>query len=75
MQAFRTLLSNNAHTAFQYPLTTYPLSLSDSKGDLRQGNKSNFRNYLISESGALTTVTLLEARWIYGNDNYKNIKT
>ena len=66
-QAFGTLLSNNTdlNIAFQYPLTSYPLSLSDNKGDLRQGNKSNFRNFLISESDFLIKATPLKARWIY----------
>ena len=51
--------------AFSYPLTTYPLSIATPDGDLYQGDKSDWRNYLIQLSLSTTTENPMECVWLF----------
>lgn len=55
-QAFGLLLGKEAdlHESFQYPITTYPLSIASADGNLKQGQKSLLRNFLITEADAVS---------------------
>ena len=57
----RTLSRLETHS---YPLTSVPLALASSDGDLRQGLKAALRNYLISKSNALSSVPAQKAKWL-----------
>ena len=51
--------------AFEYPLTTVPLSISEGADNLRSGSKSNFRNYLVDTYGVSSQSYPSSAVWIY----------
>ena len=66
-QAFGLLVGkaiSNAE-AFSYPLTTYSLSIATPEGDLYQGDKSDWRNYLIQLSLSITTENPMECAWFF----------
>ena len=65
-QAFGLLLGKGAdlYESFEFPITTYPLSISTPEGKLR-GAKHLLRNYLISEADAIKDDPIINARWIY----------
>ena len=51
-QAFGVLLSKGVdlNYAFQYPITSLPLSIATPDGNLRDGSKSVLRNYIIDNA-------------------------
>ena len=51
--------------AFEYPLTTVPLSISEGAFNLRSGSNSNFRNYLVDTYGVSSQSHPSSAVWIY----------
>ena len=65
-QAFGLLVAKavSIEEAFQFPVTTLPLSLATPEGQLRQSDKAVLRNYLIHESNALTIECPTDAVWI-----------
>ncbi len=65
-QAFGAMIGKNKspEELLSHPLTTVPLALASPDGDLRQGSKAAFRNYLIEEADALTTQSATGAFWI-----------
>ncbi len=66
-QAFGKLVSDqiDSKVVFEYPLTTYPLSIAEPNGALRSGNKAALRNFIIEEAEAKTEMIPKKARWIY----------
>ena len=57
-QAFGTIVSKSLtlEEAFQYPITSVPLSVASPDGHLRQSEKASLRNFLIEESGSTCNV-------------------
>ena len=49
--------------AFQYPITSIPLSIANPDGHLRQSDKAAFRNYLIEEAGAMSKEVPKKSSW------------
>ena len=57
--------SSDPREIHSYPLTSVPLlSLASPDSDLRQGNKASFRNHLIADSSAESTIALPAAAWL-----------
>ena len=65
-QAFGILLGDNIdlNEAFQYPITSVPLSLANPDSTLRQGQKHTLRNHLIEISKSAEATPPSNARWI-----------
>ena len=65
-QAFGTIIakSYSLREAFGYPITSYPLSVADLEGSLRQSDKASFRNMLIEEANAASKTIPKNASWI-----------
>ena len=65
-QAFGSLVGKitSAEEAHSHPLTSVPLALASPEKDLRQGSKASFRNFLISESDAITDESPVRAEWV-----------
>ena len=55
----------NLHESFQYPVTTYPLSIATAEKNLKQGQKSLLKNFLVSEADAVTETAPKHSRWIF----------
>ena len=55
-QAFGTIIAKalTLDEAFQYPITSVPLSIATLDGDLRQSEKAFLRNFFIKNSNATT---------------------
>jgi len=66
-QAFGLLLEKgiDLQQSFQFPLTTFPLSLATPDGNLRQGQKSLLRNYMIDQANAVNDKPSQTARWLF----------
>ena len=64
-QAFRTIIAKalTLDEAFQYPITSAPLSIATLGGDLRQSEKASLRNFLIN-SHATTNCIPEKASWL-----------
>ena len=64
-QAFGSLLSKSVslEEAFEYPVTSLPLSIANGDVELRQSGKSILRNYLIDESQSVVNVSPKNCRW------------
>jgi len=58
-QAFGSLLrkSVSLEEAFEYPVTSLPLSIANGDVELRQSGKSILRTYLIDESQSVVNVS------------------
>ena len=65
-QAFETIIAKSYSTeeAFGYPITSYPLSVADLEGSLRQSDKASLRNLLIEEANASLQCVPKNASWI-----------
>ncbi len=65
-QAFGFILGKGAdlHESFQYPITRYPLSIANSDGKLKKGQKSLLRNFLTAEANEVTESAPKHSRWI-----------
>ena len=65
-QAFGVLIAKAAtlEEAFDYPLTSVPLSIAETTTDLRSSDKAGFRNHILKESDAVSTVHPIGAKWI-----------
>ena len=66
-QAFGNIIIAKALTldeAFQYPITSVPLSIATLVGDLRQSEKASIRNFLIKNSNATTNCIPEKASWL-----------
>ena len=48
-----------------YPLTSFPLALSDPSGKLEQVQKATLKIFLISKSEAMTGEAPIDADWIH----------
>ena len=77
-QAFGLLCAKavSLEEAFNFPITSIPLSLAYPVGSLRQSDKSSFRNWLIDEtpSSRLNTAPT-DARWIFdGMALFRSVK-
>ena len=65
-QAFGILVAKatSLEEAFSFPITTLPLGLATPDRDLWQSDKASFRNHLINESKAASSIIPLKARYI-----------
>ena len=59
--------------AFSHPLTSFPLSIATTEGDLYQGDKHDWRNYLIQLSSSVTTENPIHCAWFF--DGMAGVRT
>ena len=64
-QAFGVIVpkSLSLSEAFQYPITSLPLSIANPDGELRQADKASFRNFLTDYAKATSTAVPKNAAW------------
>ena len=55
---------NHKTEAFSYPLTSVPLAIATPEFKLRQSEKVSFRNFLITESGAILHECPRNVAWL-----------
>ncbi len=65
-QAFGLMVSKSVsmEEAFNFPITSVPLSIATTEYSLRQSDKSQFRNLLIKESDSTTDVVPKRCAWL-----------
>ena len=62
--------------AFQYPITSVPLSIETLDEDLHQSEKASLRNFLINNSNATTNCIPEKVSWLIdGLDTVKSLKS
>ena len=64
-QAFGTIIAKalTLDEAFQYPITSFPLSVTTLDGDLHQSEKASLRHFFINNSNATTNCKPQKASW------------
>ena len=62
-QAFGTIVGETLtlDEAFEYPITSVPLSIATVDGDLRKSENTSLKNFLINKSNAATSCILEKA--------------
>ena len=75
-QAFGLIIAKaiSLEEAFEYPITSVPLSLATPDATLRQSDKASLRNFLINDSGSFTGQLPKNEHWLDGMAAVRSLK-